>query len=62
MLFACVQCLLDKLVRMGGVNSETLPVVMGGVLQVSHTLKLISLASPKPPSTQQLLFRRMAPC
>lgn len=27
------KCLLDKLVRLGGVNSETLPVVMGGVLQ-----------------------------
>lgn len=31
-----MQCLLDKLTRLGGINSETLPVVMGGVLQVSR--------------------------
>lgn len=31
----CLQCLLDKLINIGGVNSETLPVVLGGVLQVS---------------------------
>jgi len=34
-LLLLTQCLLDKLVRLGGVNSETLPVVMGGVLQAS---------------------------
>lgn len=28
---SCMQCLLDKLTRLGGINSETLPVVMGGV-------------------------------
>jgi small ligand-binding sensory domain FIST len=28
-----MQCLLDKLTRLGGINSETLPVVMGGVTE-----------------------------
>lgn len=32
---SCLQCLTDKLVRKLGVNSETLPVLMGGVLQVN---------------------------